>query len=1287
MISKALPTIFLGILITGMSYSPVAAQTTETETAPPETTGSAADLEITPRVGTGYNSSAAGHDGFGRFESFVPLFQNPGKDLLFLEGRFLLDNSANLGGNVLLGYRAFNPELNRTFGGYVGYDNRDTGTRTFNQIGLGLESLGEIWDFRLNGYLPVGDTRQVVASNTVESNLQLTGDPFFQGNSLLLPVNGTFQTTTIREAAMSGLDLEVGAKITEFANGGEVRGQVGIYYYDASGSPSTVGGKIRVEVKPTDYLNLGLGVQHDDLFGTNILFTVGGTFPGTRPAAYRQEPDEMESVWARIGESVSRSASIIVDQQVTSETFTGESTVTATNPATGQPWVFVHVTEGGNSDGTFESPFSTLQEGIAVTQSDGNYIIYVRSGANSVDIGSITIPAQVQLLSAGVLQEISIQGLGLVALPFSNSGQLTNFTGTITLADQSVLSGFNLTSNSGPGIIVRDIGEITIRDSSITSSSQAALLLANTTGTVTLTNTNLTGNGVPALVGTNINNLTVTGGKIISTNSTTNGVTLNGVTGNLTLANGKITDSQAEGILVENSSGAIAISDFQIHRAQHQGILLRQVDGTVQIANNKISDTAGVLPGDPTTANPPTGQGIGLFEVTGAVEITDNQVNGTTGFFGNSDFTNPANNYLSTGQGIALINTTAGEVSLTISGNQVENNGIDTADPTANIRGDGIGIFLEGEAMVNSLDISNNRITNNGGNGVIINQGRLTFGSSGGTDGGNSQISNATITDNTIENNTLNGITIESFGGTGNLVIKNNSSIRDNDFRGISIFANGDGQITTGITSNNINNNGFSGIDISAFEDGQITTETTSNSISQNGFRGISIFANENGKITEKITNNSISQNGAEGINNSASGNGWITAEISNNSINDNAANGIFISASGDTQITKNITNNNISNNGSNGIFIESNENGQITANINNNTNISNNGFNGIHILTFENALINTEITDNLSISDNGINGIFIEANENVQITTKITGNNITNNTSSGIHIFANGNGQITGNIKDNTDISQNDGSGITIEANGNGQITANIKDNTDISNNDVDGITIFALGNGQITLSEITNNSISNNGSLGINISTFLGNGEVTAEISNNSISQNGFHGIGISAGGDGQITTNINNNTNIDDNGQIGIVLTASENGKIMTTITENLSISNNVFDGILILTNGNGEISALLNDNTNISNNGVNGIFIDSQNGQIEADVQNNQLTNNTNFGLNGTTFAGRLCVHLNGNNSDTDYQLTNNGGTLEVESLADVNMRNTGNVAVGGMLAAVNAVNCL
>jgi len=1206
---KAVQTIVLGILLAGMFPYTVAAQTTEAETAPPQVTGSAADLEITPRIGAGYNSSAAGHDGFGRFEGFVPLLQNPGKDLLFLEGRLLLDNGANLGGNVLVGYRTFNPELNRTFGGYLGYDNRDTGDSTFNQIGLGLESLGEIWDFRLNGYIPVGDTRQVLASNTVESNLQLTGDPFFQGNSLFLPVNGTFQTTTIQEAAMSGLDLEVGAKIAEFANGGEVRGYGGIYYYDASGSPNTLGGKLRVEVKPTDSLNLGLGLQHDDLFGTNILFTVGGTFPGTRPAGYRKEP---ESIWARMGESVSRTAAIVVDQQVESETFTGPSTVTATNPATGQPWVFVHVTEGGNSDGTFESPFATVQEGVGVAQSDGNYIIYVRSGAASGDRGPITIPAKVQLLSAGVLQEIDTQQLGLVAVPFSNSGQLTNFTGTITMEDQSVLSGFNLTSNNGPGIIARNLDFVTIRDSSITSSSEAALFVENTTGTIALTNTNLTGNGVPALVGTNIHSLTFTGGSLTSSNSTTNGITLNGITGNLSLTNGQITDSQAEGILVENSTGAIAISDFEINRAQNRGILLRQVDGTVAIANNTIRDTVGVLPGNPTRDNPPTGQGIGLFDVTGTIEITDNQITGTTGIDGNIDTINPENSYLASGQGIAFLNTTVGAVNLNIAGNQITGN--------AN---QGISLTnLSGAIAITNNDIFDTTGTAGNIDNINPSNSELFTGQSIAFHNDRLQTVNLIIDNNNLRRNTSRGISLVNLLGEINIT---NNEIRDTReemlLPGTNLgFPTGQGIVFTNDRRR-----------------GEVVLNIANNRILRNINQGI-LLTEINGTIT--IENNRITdtrgklavfnQNNLTNLDFSA-----FTAINDINDFNNQAAldstvaviqsrlptgQGILVGNAID-RLNLTINNNQVLNSGSHGIAL---------TNLRDLVTITGN------TVTGTSGAIGDANNGEFSTGE----GIFVtHINRRLNLTIA-EGNQIRDNFENGIVMII---GEPTGNLP----VTAPPRADITISDNiveNNGIDTANSTSN-EIRG---DGIRVFLEGNAIVNRLDINNNRIINNRDDGIQISQ----GELTTAISGNGS------------------TSQLNN-----------------------ATISNN-TIENQVQQGINVTAVG-GNANLTIANNPSISRNGLEGIFINAAGtAQINTDIQLNTLTDNHPnnillFGLSGIAITGgRLCINLNNNNSSTNYLLTNNGSTLEVESLADVDMRNAGDVGFTPLInAAVNAANCL
>lgn len=95
-------------------------------------------LTVSPRFNVGHSSSSAGADGLTRVGGFTPIWQTPGHDVVFLEGGLLLDNGGQLGGNAVLGYRQYMPEQNRTLGGYVSYDNRNTGQATFNQMGFGV---------------------------------------------------------------------------------------------------------------------------------------------------------------------------------------------------------------------------------------------------------------------------------------------------------------------------------------------------------------------------------------------------------------------------------------------------------------------------------------------------------------------------------------------------------------------------------------------------------------------------------------------------------------------------------------------------------------------------------------------------------------------------------------------------------------------------------------------------------------------------------------------------------------------------------------------------------------------------------------------------------------------------------------------------------------------------------------------------------------------------------------------------------------------------------------------
>src|SRR4028118_136991 len=297
---KSVQAFCVGSLLAGTLSFPVVAQTTGTDTNPPLTssTSTATELKVTPRVGIGYTTSGGGYDGFSRLEGFIPLQQTPGSNLTFLEGRLLLDDDANFGGNILLGHRIYSPSSNRIFGGYLAYDNRNTGNSIFNQIGAGFETIGDVWDFRANAYLPIGGNRKLVDESTFDTGFQATADPFFQDHFLI--IEGQQQRSSIRryEAATAGFDIEAGAKLAQLGSQGDLRGYAGLYYYNPPGTDDTFGWRLRLEARPTDTLNLGLSLQDDRIFGTNLLLSVGATFPGTRPRGVTKPP----SVVARMGE-------------------------------------------------------------------------------------------------------------------------------------------------------------------------------------------------------------------------------------------------------------------------------------------------------------------------------------------------------------------------------------------------------------------------------------------------------------------------------------------------------------------------------------------------------------------------------------------------------------------------------------------------------------------------------------------------------------------------------------------------------------------------------------------------------------------------------------------------------------------------------------------------------------------------------------------------------------------------------------------------------------------------
>lgn len=149
-----------------------------------------------------------------------------------------------------LGARMLDRNSQRIWGANVYYDYMEARYGGFNQIGIGLESLGTSFDFRINGYLPLKTSQK--------SSLDKT---FYPG--------GFGYLAQEKEFSYKGIDAEVGYHIWENCNFG-IYGAIGPYYYHNSGLPKVYGGQFRLELSFLDYLTLEGAFSDDNHYHAQI---------------------------------------------------------------------------------------------------------------------------------------------------------------------------------------------------------------------------------------------------------------------------------------------------------------------------------------------------------------------------------------------------------------------------------------------------------------------------------------------------------------------------------------------------------------------------------------------------------------------------------------------------------------------------------------------------------------------------------------------------------------------------------------------------------------------------------------------------------------------------------------------------------------------------------------------------------------------------------------------------------------------------------------------------------
>ena len=154
-------------------------------------------------------------------------------------------NNGKLAANSGIGLRYVTGS--RVWGANAYYDYRNTNHQHYNQISMGFEALGKIWDLRINGYLPVGDK----ASSFSRAKFQE-----FEGHHMIV--------TRKREFAMKGANAELGAHVKRFKNA-PVYIAAGPYYLEGKGKAAW-GGKLRVVMNIYDYVSLEGNTSYDSAF-------------------------------------------------------------------------------------------------------------------------------------------------------------------------------------------------------------------------------------------------------------------------------------------------------------------------------------------------------------------------------------------------------------------------------------------------------------------------------------------------------------------------------------------------------------------------------------------------------------------------------------------------------------------------------------------------------------------------------------------------------------------------------------------------------------------------------------------------------------------------------------------------------------------------------------------------------------------------------------------------------------------------------------------------------------
>ncbi len=466
------------------------------------------NVRYTSPKGIGYNTGYSTLQGF-----FSPSHFYKDDWLPFLDVRGHVFDNGKLASNVGAGVRYLS--CSRIWGGNLYYDFRNTQRQNYNQISLGLESLGPVLDYRINGYLPVSSRKSSYYGAEFAS---------FSGNSMFIKQK--------RQFAMGGANAELGAHFDPIKKA-PIYVAAGPYYLVGS-HEATWGGKLRARVDLFyDWFRLEGNTAYDHYFK----WTGQGQFSVNIPFGPKAKAASKGSRSCNTSMALNRRAVQPIDREEIIPVGKKSSTSVAIDPSTGEPFFFLFVDNTSHSAGTYESPYNTLTD--AESNSSPYDIIYIFPGDGTTTglNAGITLKDYQRLWGTGVAQTLQTTAGSIVINALSGGtlnglvyGPTITNTGTVVaLGNGNEVSGLFLQNGSvADAISVSNKTSATVSNCTIAGANVqggTGISATELQGTLTINNCILNQNTAISLANSttnltaNISNSSFSGGDGSTTSS------------------------------------------------------------------------------------------------------------------------------------------------------------------------------------------------------------------------------------------------------------------------------------------------------------------------------------------------------------------------------------------------------------------------------------------------------------------------------------------------------------------------------------------------------------------------------------------------------------------------------------------------------------------------------------------------------------------------------------------------------------------------------------------------